>query len=431
MNVLTNCIGKLATATLLASLLPWSTIQAATDVDIITAVVNNDVIMQSELDTKMSELRAKYQRQNTALPEPSIFQTQVLEQLIIELLQLQEADQLGVQVSDTMLNNAMANIAKNNNLSLPQLHEAIVKSGQTVANFRAEVQRSMIIDEVSKIAVKRRINVSEKEIDQFLESQQGQELADTEYLLSHILIATPAQATQQQIDAAKSKLAALQAEIDSGADFTSLASKYSDANNALEGGNLGWRKVSQLPALFAAPVAKLAVDEVSPALSNASGYHLVKVMQKRGIATQQIEQTKANHILVLSNEIRSVEDTKALVDDIYSRLQQGTEFYKLARSFSDDANTALKGGDMGWLNPGQLPKYMQGQLDALAAQEISAPFKGAKGWHILQVVQRQTKDVGQNILRNKARTALHDGKFAGELENWLRELRNQSYVEIR
>jgi len=431
MNVLTNYKRKLATATLLASFLPWSTSQAATDVDVITAVVNNDVIMYSELDTKMSELRAKYQRQNTVLPEPNIFQTQVLEQLIIELLQLQEADQLGVQVSETMLNNAMANIAKNNNLSLPQLHQAIAQSGQTVANFRAEIQRNMTIDEVSKIAVKRRIKVSEKEIDQFLASQQGQELADTEYLLSHIFIATPAQATQAQVDVAKDKLAALQAEIDSGADFTGLASKYSDANNALEGGSLGWRKVSQLPELFAAPIAKLAANEVSPPLRNASGYHLVKVIEQRGIAIQQVEQTKAKHILVLSNEIRTAADTKALIDDIYSRLQQGTEFYKLARSFSDDANTALKGGDMGWLSPGQLPQYMQNQLDDLAEQAFSAPFQGAKGWHILQVAERQTKDVGQNVLRNKARTALHDGKFASELENWLRELRNQSYVEIR
>ena len=431
MNVLTNCKRKLALATILASFLPWSTIQAATDVDVITAVVNNDVIMQSELNAEMATVRSQLQRQSTAIPEQDVFQTQVLEQLIIELLQLQEADRLGVKVSDTMLNNTMANIAKNNNLSLPQLHQAIVNNGQTVAAFRDEIQRSMTIEEVSKIAVKRRIKVSEKDIDLFLESQQGQDLADNEYLLSHILVAIPAQATEQELNSANEKLAALQAELANNADFTSLVIKYSDANNALDGGSLGWRKISQLPALFADTVAQLKANEVSQPLRNASGYHLVKVMEQRGVAMQKIEQTKANHIMVLSNEIRSAADTKELIDDIYARLQQGTEFYKLARSFSDDDNTALKGGDMGWISPGQLPAFMQQQLDALGDNEFSAPFAGPNGWHILQVGERQTKDVGQNILRNKARTALHDGKFAGELENWLRELRNQSYVEIR
>ncbi len=431
MNVLTNCKRILATATLLTSLLPWSTIQAATDIDVIAAVVNNDVIMQSELDAEMSVVSSQLQRQNMAIPELDVFQDQVLEQIIIELLQLQEADKLGVKVSETMLNNAMANIAKNNNLSLPQLHQAIAKNGQTVAGFRAEVERSMTVEEVSKIAVKRRIKVSEKDIDLFLESQQGEALADNEYLLSHILIAIPAQATEQQLNTANEKLASLQAEIDSGADFTSLAIKYSDANNAFEGGSLGWRKVSQLPALFSDTVTQLEANEVSQPLRNTSGYHLVKVIQLRGLAIKQVEQTKANHILVLSNEIRSAADTKELIDDIHSRLQQGTEFYKLARSFSDDANTALKGGDMGWLNPDQLPSFMQRQLDALAENQLSEPFEGPSGWHILQVSERQTKDVGQNILRSKARAALHDGKFAGELENWLRELRNQSYIEIR
>ena len=278
MNVLTNCKRKLALATILASFLPWSTIQAATDVDVITAVVNNDVIMQSELNAEMATVRSQLQRQSTAIPEQDVFQTQVLEQLIIELLQLQEADRLGVKVSDTMLNNTMANIAKNNNLSLPQLHQAIVNNGQTVAAFRDEIQRSMTIEEVSKIAVKRRIKVSEKDIDLFLESQQGQDLADNEYLLSHILVAIPAQATEQELNSANEKLAALQAELANNADFTSLVIKYSDANNALDGGSLGWRKISQLPALFADTVAQLKANEVSQPLRNASGYHLVKVM---------------------------------------------------------------------------------------------------------------------------------------------------------
>ncbi len=431
MNVLNNCKRKLASITFIASLLPWAGVHGTTEIDMIAAVINNDVIMQSELITEITDVRDQLQRQNAAIPAAGLLQGEVLDQLILELLQLQEAERLGIEVSDTMLNNAMANIAQNNKLTLPQLHKAIVANGNSVASFRSDIQRKMTIDEVSKIAIKRRIKVSEKEIDLFLDSQQGQELADTEYLLSHIMIAIPTQATQQQVDDTEAKLQQLQAEIAEEVDFASLASKYSSANNAASGGSLGWRKASQLPALFAKAIANMKVGEISQPVRNSSGYHLIKIIEQRGLAVQQVQQTKANHILILSNDIRSAADTKILVDDIYQRLQTGTDFYKLARSFSDDANTALNGGDMGWLNPGQVPNFMQTQLDTLGDNEISAPFKGPSGWHILQVSERQTKDVGYNMLRNKARTALYDSKFAGEMETWLRELRNQAYIEIR
>ncbi|MDP6967765.1 MAG: peptidylprolyl isomerase [Gammaproteobacteria bacterium] len=431
MSVLTNCKHKLAICAMAATLLPWNSIQAANDIDFIAAVVNNDVIMHSELNAELTSVSRQLQRQQTVIANGDVLREKVLEQLILELLQLQEAERLGVEVSETMLNNAMANIAKNNNLSMAQLQQAIINDGQSVAGFRDQIQRTMTIEEVGKIAVQRRIKVSEKEVEQYLTSQQGLELADTEYLLAHILISVPAQATAQQNQAAEEKLAQLQAAIAKGDDFASLAVTYSSANNALDGGNLGWRRVSQLPTLFADAVANMQIGDTSQPLRNSSGYHIIKAMDQRGLALQQADQTKANHILILSNEIRDAAASAALIKEIYGRLQSGVEFYKLARSFSDDANTALKGGDMGWLNPGQLPDYMQTQLDALATGAISQPFQGPNGWHILQAVERQTKNVGQNILRNKARNALYDNKFAGEMETWLRELRNQAYIEIR
>jgi len=431
MNVLTNCKYKLACCLIAATLFPWQVSQAATDIDYIAAVVNDDVIMESELVMELTSVSRELERQQSIVAPAEVLREKVLEQLILELLQLQAAERLGVAISETMLNNAMANIAKNNNLTLVQLHQAIVNDGQSIAGFREQIQRTMTIDEVGKIAVKRRINISEKEIDQYLSSQQGAALSDTEYLLYHILISVSEQASELQQQVAQQKLNDVQQALAEDGDFSSLAITYSDANNALSGGSLGWRSLSQLPSLFSDTVAQMQVGDISQPLRNNSGYHIIKVADQRGLALQEADQTKANHILILNNEIRDAQASKALVDEIYERLQKGEEFYKLARSFSDDANTALKGGDMGWLNPGQLPDFMQSQLDLLATGSISAPFQGPAGWHILQVSDRQKKNVGENILRNKARDALYESKFAGEMENWMRELRNDAYIEIR
>ena len=428
MNVLNNWKRKLMVSGLTIGLLTSTTSQATTAIDTIAAIVNNDVIMTSELNTGVAATRMQLQRQQQQIPANEVLETQVLEQLIQELLQLQEAENLGVKISETMLNNALATIAKNNKLSLPQLHQAIKNNGQSIAEFRAHIKRQMTIDEVAKIAARGRIKVTENEIDQFLASQQGQALADTEVLLGHIMVnissADDRQTALDKINSAKQALTA-------GEEFTTIAKLYSDAANATNGGLLGWRKTSQLPSLFATAVSTLKPGDVTDVLENSSGLHIIMVIDQRGLAMQEVEQTKAQHILVTNNEIRGSAATKQLIDDIYNHLNQGKDFYDLARGFSDDANTALKGGDMDWLNPGQLPAFMQAQLDALDIGEYSKPFKGPNGWHILMVNERQTKNVGHNILRNKARTALHESKYASELDNWLTELRNQAYIEIR
>lgn len=428
MNVLTKCKRTLMVTTLAISLTPWASTQAATSIDSISAVVNNDVIMTSELNAEVAATRAQLKRQQQSLPAEDVLQQQVLEQLIQELLQLQEAENLGVEISETMLNNAMTNIAKNNNLSLPQLHQAIVANGQSIASFRTQIERKMTIDEVAQIAVKKRIKVSEKEVDQFLASQQGQALADTEVLLGHILVSAKTDADKA---AAKTKIEQAKAALTSGNEFAAVAKQYSDAGNASTGGSLGWRKLSQLPELFADAVAPLNTGDITAVLENSSGLHLIMVLDQRGLAMQEEQQTKAQHILVTTNDIRGPAATKELVDEIYQRLENGMDFYDLARGFSDDANTALKGGDMGWLTANQLPPFMQQQLDNLEAGQYSQPFQGPSGWHILKANDRQTKNVGQTILRQKARAALHNSKFADELHNWLTELRNQAYIEIR
>ncbi len=402
----------------------------AQTLDSIAVVVNDDLIMRSELDEKITAERLRLQRQNQAIPADDLLQQQVMETLIAETIQRQRAVQQNIQVSETMLNNAIKNIASNNNLTLAQLHQAIQSGGETVAEFRTRIKEEMTLHEVRKVEVSRRIKVTEAEIDRFLASGKGQTFAETEYLLAHILIAAnpdDAEQTQQ----AEQTLQTVQAALQAGAAFTDTAITYSDANNASQGGVLGWRKASQLPDLFADVLDTLTVNAISPPLRNNRGIHLIQILDLRGTATQTAQQTRARHILVLPNDIRDDKATQALAQSIHERLQDGTPFAELAGTFSDDRRTALEGGDMGWLEAHQLPQFMQQQLDALDTGNFSAPFRGPNGWHLLQVTQRQVKNVGQNLLRQQARKQLFDSKFADESDRWLSELRHQAYVEIR
>jgi peptidyl-prolyl cis-trans isomerase SurA len=300
-----------------------------------------------------------------------------------------------------------------------------------MVQFRAKIRQELIIKEIQTTSVNRRIRVSEHEIDKYLASNQGQQLADTEYEIGHILISLSEQPNAQELELAQQKLKALNNALDKGAAFSSAAATYSDALNALKGGNLGWRKGSQLPELFAKPIKAMKVGEVSVPIRNSSGFHVITLINKRGVSIQTSAQTKANHLLILPNEIRSPSEAKALINELHQRLVDGGDFYDLARTFSDDENSAPSGGDLGWLNANQLPAILQTPLDLLALEQLSEPIQSKNGWHLLQVVERRTQDVGQANLRFKAKQAINQSKFPNELENWLREIRNQAYIEIR
>jgi len=355
----------------------------------------------------------------------------VLDQLIIENLQLQLATKKGVYIADPSLDLAIERIAKNNGLSLPELAQAIADTGETMVQFRAKIRQELTINEIQASSVNRRIRISEHEIDRYLASNQGQQLADTEYEIGHILISLSAQPDAQELEIAKEKLNAISSALEQGTEFSSVAATHSDALNALKGGNLGWRKGSQLPELFAEPIKTMGVGEVSSPIRNGSGFHVIKLINKRGVSIQTVAQTKANHLLILPNEIRSPSQAQELINELHQRLVEGADFYDLARTFSDDANSAPSGGDLGWVNTNQLPAVLQTALNLLALEELSPPIQSAQGWHLLQAVERRTKDVGQANLRYQAKQAINASKFANELENWLREIRNQAYIEVR
>ena len=404
---------------------------AAQKLDSIVAVVNDDIVLKSDLTTRLVKVQQQFTNDQTNMPDLEALTSQVLDQLIIENLQLQLATKKGVYIADPSLDLAIERIAKNNGLSLPELAQAIADTGETMVQFRAKIRQELTINEIQASSVNRRIRISEHEIDRYLASNQGQQLADTEYEIGHILISLSAQPDAQELEIAKEKLNAINSALEQGIEFSSVAATHSDALNALKGGNLGWRKGSQLPELFAEPIKTMGVGEVSSPIRNGSGFHVITLINKRGVSIQTVAQTKANHLLILPNEIRSPSQAQELINELHQRLVKGADFYDLARTFSDDANSAPSGGDLGWVNTNQLPAVLQTALDLLALEELSPPIQSAQGWHLLQAVERRTKDVGQANLRYQAKQAINASKFANELENWLREIRNQAYIEVR
>ena len=404
---------------------------AAQKLDSIVAVVNDDIVLKSDLTTRLVKVQQQFTNDQTNMPDLEALTSQVLDQLIIENLQLQLATKKGVYIADPSLDLAIERIAKNNGLSLPELAQAIADTGETMVQFRAKIRQELTINEIQASSVNRRIRISEHEIDRYLASNQGQQLADTEYEIGHILISLSAQPDAQELEIAKEKLNAINSALEQGIEFSSVAATHSDALNALKGGNLGWRKGSQLPELFAEPIKTMGVGEVSSPIRNGSGFHVIKLINKRGVSIQTVAQTKANHLLILPNEIRSPSQAQELINELHQRLVEGADFYDLARTFSDDANSAPSGGDLGWVNTNQLPAVLQTALNLLALEELSPPIQSAQGWHLLQAVERRTKDVGQANLRYQAKQAINASKFANELENWLREIRNQAYIEVR
>ena len=404
---------------------------AAQQLDRIMAVVNDDIVLQTDFNLRLSQVQQQLAQNNTQAPSLDLLTSQVLDQLIIENLQLQLAQAQGVHIADASLDQALERIAKSNQLSLAQLQQAVTNSGSTMAHFRDKIRQEMIINEVQTSSVNKRIRVSEHQVDRYLASNQGQALAETEYEIGHILVTLSATPDAQELAAAQERLDLITAELAQGSDFSSLAVSHSDALNALKGGNLGWRKGSQLPSLFVDPISDMQTGDVSPPIRNSSGFHLIKLINKRGVSVQTIAQTKANHLLILPNEIRTAIQAQDLINELHQRIINGADFYDLARTFSDDANSAPSGGDLGWVNHDQLPQLLQSELEKLALGELSAPIQSESGWHLLQAIERRTKDVGQANLRYQAKQTIRQSKFAGELENWLREIRSQAYIEIR
>ena len=400
--------------------------------DQVVAVVNDSVILQSELDARINTIVGRLRSQGTSLPPRSVLEERVLEQLITESIQLQMAERAGMRISDNELNETLTSIASRNNMTLAQFEEQIAQEGVTYQEARQQIRSEMLTGRVQQRQVGNRVRVTDREVDNHLEATEGQSRTNAEYELAHILIQVNDPNDGDESAAARSQIESLRSEIVNGRDFRSVAVAESDASNALEGGNMGWRAESQLPSLVADVVPQLAVGEVSPVLENSSGFHLVTVLDKRGGNTAKvIEQSKVRHILIRPDETTSDSAAEAKIRELYQRLQEGASFVALAKGESDDPVSGSDGGNLGWVSPGQMvPEFEQAMMNADVG-ELKGPFRSQFGWHILQVQERRQQDISGAIKRDEARQAIYRRKFDLELQNWLREIRDEAFIEFK
>lgn len=403
----------------------------AAPLDRIIAVVNEDVILESELRDMTQTVRQQIRQRDGAMPASDVLRRQVLERLIMQRIQLQRADQSGIRVADDALNAALTQIAQNNNLTLRQFRDAIEQDGYQFADFRENIREEMIISRLRKAQVEDSIVISDREVDNFLATQNLQGDTESTYRLQHILISVPEAASPEQVQAAEEQLAIVQKLLEDGGEFAEVAAGYSDGQNALEGGELGWRKQGELPSLFANVVPTLAEGEVSDVLRSGSGFHLVRVAEKKSEQTHLVKQTLASHILIKTNEVVTDEEAESRLLQLRERLVNGESFTELARAHSEDTGSAIEGGSLGWTSPGVMVPEFEEKMNALAEGELSDVFQSRFGWHLIKVEDRREQNMAEEFNRNKAREQLRQRKVEEELESWLRALRDEAYVEYR
>ena len=400
--------------------------------DRIVAVVNEGILLQSELDTQTGLIVRQLRDQNTQLPAPEVIKGQVLEQLILKELQLQRARRLGIQVPDAMLNATLSQVASRNGLTLTQLPQAMAADGIDYATFREDMRSDMVIEALHQRAVVARIQVSEREIERYLERQESSANEQVDYDLSHILIAIPASSRPEEVADAERRVGEVHNRLVQGEDFAELAITYSDGQNALDGGRLGWRKGGQLPGNFEQVVSELSPGQFSAPVRSQSGYHILQVNDVRGTEKFIVLQTHTRHILVQPDEILDDNAIRAKMQRIRQRIvDDGEDFGDVARLESADPGSAPKGGDLGWTSPGSFIPAYEAEVAKLSPGEISQPFRTDYGWHIVQLLDRKERDTTDEVKRDRAIQAIRSGKQEQETDIWLRQLRDEAYVEIR
>jgi peptidyl-prolyl cis-trans isomerase SurA len=399
--------------------------------DRIVAVVDQTVITEQELDSRIRTVTAQFRKQGTELPEESVLRRQILERLISDTLQLQHAAQTGVKVEDNQLDRTIERIAEQNQMTLTEFGEALARDGISMRKFRSDIRNEITIARLREREVDSRVTVNESEIDNFLTTQASSNENQDEFELSHILIRTPEEGSTEDIQKARAKVDEALKEIQAGIAFAKVSASYSDAPNALEGGNLGWKPGTQMPTLFLDTLKTMQVGDVSPVLRSPNGFHILKLTNKRGGSSPLVvEQTHARHILIKLTEVTSEVDGKQKMDGIKERLDNGEKFEVLARQFSEDG-TASNGGDLGWLNPGDTVPQFEKAMNELKDNEISAPVRSPFGWHIIQVLERRKQDMSKEAARLKARQEIRAKKAEEAYQDWVRELRDRAYVELR
>ncbi|HEX9707971.1 MAG TPA: peptidylprolyl isomerase [Steroidobacteraceae bacterium] len=401
--------------------------------DRVVAVVNEGIILQSQLDTQILQITERLRGQGTQLPAPDVIRQQVLERLVLQEIQVQRATRLGVQVPDEMLNEALRDVAKRNNIDFEQMPLVLEAQGIDYATYRDEMRREIMLSQLRQRDVFPRIYVSPRELDQALERETGQAGENTEYDVSHILLSLPESADSEQMAKVEQLARDIYRRAQGGEEFGQLALAYSQAQSALERGKLGWRRMNQLPQFIAELVGSMKSGDVSEPVRTPTGFHLVRLDETRGGESGPVlvEQIHSRHILMRPNEVQDDATTRQRLAALRDRILAGEDFGALASVTSEDPGSASRGGDLGWNSPGAFDPELENVLAALQQDEISEPFRSQFGWHIVQMLGRRTYDQSDELRRQRVLTALRESKVDEETELWLRRLRDEAYVEIR
>jgi peptidyl-prolyl cis-trans isomerase SurA len=414
---------------------PQATRPAATPrvlaIDRIVAVVNDEAITQYELDDAKRIVLQQLKQQKVAQPPADVLDKQVLERLITERALLQYAKDNGIKVDDLQVERTIQRIAEDNKMTPDELRKALARDNIPYAKYREDIRSEITMQRMREREVENRITVSDSEVDLYLATIKAQSGGEAEYRIAHILVVVPEQASTEQIDARRRRADEALRNIKTGGDFAQVAAAFSDAADALQGGNLGWRPGARLPTVFAETVRKMKVGDVSPVLRSSAGFHIVKLLDKRSRDEPAVvDQTHARHILVRVNEITSEADAKTKIDRLRDRIEGGAKFEDLAKLNSEDASAA-KGGDLGWLNPGDTVPAFEEAMNKLGIKQVSAPVRTTFGWHLIEVLGRRKQDVTADRERAQAQLAIRQRKSDEAYEDWVRQTRDRAYVEIR
>ncbi len=396
----------------------------------IVAVVEDDVILEQELDKEISTIRQRIQGSQTQMPPESILRKQVLEKMIIDRLQRQLAEKAGITVTEEMLNSSAADIAQRNSMTLQQFREELEHQGMTYKSFLDNMRNEIIINQLRSREIGGRIKVTDREVDHYMETQGKIGDEAIQYHLGHILIAVKEAASATQIQQAQSKADDLVRQLRAGQDFAQTAMSDSEDDNALKGGDLGWRTLNDIPTLFTDKVSKMRAGEVADPVRSPSGFHIIKMLELKGMGNHTITKTKVRHILIKTNELIDDNEAKKRLLALKSRIADGDDFASLARAHSDDKGSAIKGGSLDWVSPGDLVKPFEEAMGKLDSNQISEPVQTQFGWHLIQVLDRENKDDSLEHKKNLVRDAIRKRKIEEETELWMRRLRDEAYVEI-
>jgi peptidyl-prolyl cis-trans isomerase SurA len=396
--------------------------------DSIVAVIDDDIVLRSELDRDVQMIRQQYASNPQQLPPMDVLERQVLDRLILMKLQVARATSNGVKIPDSEVDQTLGRIAEQNKLTVAQMRQALQAQGQSYDQFRRSVRDQLTVQALQQRMVQSRVQISDAEIDSVIKNGK---LRRGQIHLAYILVGLADGATPDQIEEARAKAEDIKAQIDGGLDFAAAAIRFSDAQNALDGGDLGWRPYDQVPAAFADVAEQMQPGQVSVPLRGPNGFHILKLIERRDQNTQLITEYHARHILIKASELTSNEQARATIEGLRARAEAGEDFGKLAKQYSEDTNNANLEGDMGWFPKEGYGSRVAEVLDTLKDNQISQPFETELGWHVLQLLGTRSTDKTQDIERNQARQMLMSRKAEDEYQSFLRQLRSESHIEIR